>query len=129
MTFEYYFERQSGPSHYSEQTDECFCDTEPETYDYCVSYSDIIDALLIYNEIDTKLSAPEQAKIILKNLEGADLTDEDYNRYLKEVNNLSVQECVHCILNDSIEYYITDDQRDFIKDYCEGKAYDEWQCS
>ena len=125
MTFTYTFEKQTGPDHYSEQTDEIFCDTVSEEYDYDIYSNEIIKGLLAYYEVESA-SLEEQVKAILSKSE-IDFTQQEIDAIIAQSKSSSVADIITSRVY--IEDYLNDDEKDFLKDYFEEEAYDEFICS
>lgn len=117
----YLFTINTGPEYYSEQTDETFCDTEDIPYTYSIYKNDILNGLIEYLEIQNE-PIKEQVKEIIKALE----VDVEESEILNSVNNYqNIYDIIDNLLI-NIEDYINEEMEDFLKDYYEPDAYDEF---
>lgn len=121
IEFNYVFTIDSGPEYYSEQTDETFCDTEDVSYNYSISQNEILTGLIEYLELKDK-PLINQAKEIIKALE----VEIDESEIVNALNNY---EDIYNIIDNllgNIEDFIDEEMEDFLKDYYEQDAYNEF---
>ena len=121
IEFNYVFTIDSGPTYYSEQTDETFCDTEDVPYTYSICQNEILNGLIEYLEIQNE-PIKKQVREIIKALE----IEIDEAEILNAFNNYNnIYDIIHNLFN-NIEDYINEEMEDFLKDYYEPDAYDEF---
>ena len=90
-TLNYVITRQTGPSYYSEETDEDFYDTTDYDWDYEVYEDDIADAWIeIYGKKGNSLE--DNCKLVVEEL--ISLAGETLEGYLKEAEVSSLDEAV-----------------------------------
>lgn len=121
MKFNYVFTKEVGPTYYSEQTDETFCDTEDFDYDYEITQNEVLDGLLDYLAIKDK-SATDQVKEIIKALE----IEVEESEIVNALHNYTdIYNIIHDLLH-NIEDYIDEEMEEFLKDYYYQDAYNEF---
>lgn len=121
MEFDYIFQVEVGPEYYSDQTDETFCDIENVNYSYSISQNEILNGLIEYLNIRNK-PIKSQIEMIIKSLD----IDIDESEILNSVDNYNnIYEIMNNLLN-NIEDYINEEIEDFLKDYYESDAYNEF---
>lgn len=130
MTFTYIFERQVGPSYYSQETDEEFYDTREESYEYTLSKEQVVEGLIAYHAGDNadyedkEPSIKEQVTSVIKGLEGVDISEQDIDEAIEKSS--SVLDVLNSLLY-NFEDYVPDEQQEYLYDYWEDVVYNEWQ--
>lgn len=122
LELEYSFTIETGPSYYSEQTDECFCSTDDVEYKYEINQKQILEGLISYYSLENK-PKEIQVRSILKFLE-VDIDESEISLSLK--NKDTTLEVINDLLN-NLEEFVDEDIEDYLKDYYESDARYEWQ--
>lgn len=121
IEFNYVFTIDSGPEYYSEQTDETFCDVEDVPYTYSICQNEILNGLIEYLEIQNE-PIKKQVREIIKALE----VEIDESEIVNALNNYEdIYNIIHNLLS-NIEDFINEEMKDFLKEYYEQDAYNEF---
>jgi len=151
MTFNYTFTEQSGPSYYSEYTDEDFYDTEDFEWDYEVDTDQVAEAFVdmfgdkdntveqnciavaeeVMEEDDKKeLLAAYEVNTLEEVVEAIKLDIIKYNKKMEQQGANYKQKKIDAanILDQMMDiYYYADNYEDDLKDYFYEDAYEDFR--